>query len=268
MIKLKKIATFDPNSNRMNIIADVEEAIKEFKNKKNKNLDYLLKNRFSWMKKFINSEDKGLEVGAGAGFSKNYIKNKNFKISDFAMHDHLDLKNLDAQNTNFDPNSYDFVIAVNMLHHVPYPIKFLNEMFKILKPGGKLIIQEAHCSIVFQIITIIMRHEGFDFTKDVWDEKVAMSKEDDVWSGNIAISHLIFDDIDKFNIKFGNKFSIVHQKFFECFIFLNSGGVTSKTFYIPLNYFFLKVLNYIDNFLIKIFPNFFAMGRQIVLKKI
>ena len=111
MIKLKKIATFDPNSNRMNVIADVEEAIKEFKNKKNKNLDYLLKNRFSWMKKFIDSEDKGLEVGAGAGFSKNYIKNKNFKISDFAMHDHLDLKNLDAQNTKFDSNSYDFVIG-------------------------------------------------------------------------------------------------------------------------------------------------------------
>ena len=28
MIKLKKIATFDPNSNRMKVIADVEKAIK------------------------------------------------------------------------------------------------------------------------------------------------------------------------------------------------------------------------------------------------
>ena len=138
MIKLKKVAAFDPNSNRMKVIADVEEAIKEFQKKKNKNLDFLLKNRFSWMKKFISTNDKGLEVGAGAGFSKNYIKNKNFKISDLAMHDHLDLKNLDAQNTKLDPESYDFVIAVNMLHHVPYPIKFLNEMFKILKPGDKI----------------------------------------------------------------------------------------------------------------------------------
>jgi SAM-dependent methyltransferase len=268
MIKLKKVAAFDPNSNRMKVIADVEEAIKEFQKKKNKNLDFLLKNRFSWMKKFISAKDKGLEVGAGAGFSKNYIKNKNFKISDLAMHDHLDLKNIDAQNTRLDSESYDFVIAVNMLHHVPYPIKFLNEMFKILKPGGKLIIQEAHCSIVFQLITIIMRHEGFDFTKNVWDEKTAMSNEDDIWSGNITISHLIFDDIEKFNSKFGKKFNIIHQKFFECFVFLNSGGVTSKTFYIPLNNFFLKILNFIDNILIKLFPNVFALGRQIVLKKI
>ena len=109
---------------------------------------------------------------------------------------------------------------------------------------------------------------GFDFTKNVWDENLAMSNEDDVWSGNIAISHLIFDDTEKFNNRFGNKFSIIHQKFFECFIFLNSGGVTSKTFYIPLNYFFLNIINFFDNILTKIFPNFFAMGRQIVLKKI
>ena len=60
------------------------------------------------------------------------------------MHDHLDLKNVDAQDTNLTPESYDFVIAVNMLHHVPYPLKFLDEMYKILKPEGKLIIQEAH----------------------------------------------------------------------------------------------------------------------------
>ena len=268
MLKIKKKIKFSHSENRMQQEGDVKLSINSFDENKNKNLFILLKERFNWMNDFIKKEDKGIEVGAAAGFSKLFIKNKNFKISDLAMHDHLDLKNLDAQNTKLDPESYDFVIAVNMLHHVPYPIKFLNEMFKILKPGGKLIIQEAHCSVVFQLVTIIMRHEGFDFTKNVWDEKVAMSKEDDIWSGNITISHLIFDNMEKFNNKFGTKFSIIHQKFFECFIFLNSGGVSSKTFYIPLNNFFLKILNVIDNILIKFFPNIFAMGRQIVLKKI
>jgi len=66
----------------------------------------------------------------------------------------------------------------------------------------------------------------------------------------------------------GSKFSIEHQKFYECFIFLNSGGVSSKTFYVPLNNFLLKILNYIDNILVKLFPRIFAMGRQIVLKKL
>ncbi len=252
----------------MKKIGDVENAIIEFKKKKNKNLDFLLKKRFSWMKEFINEKNTGLEVGAGGGFSKNFIKNKNFKISDLAMHEHLDFKNVDAQKTNFETNNYDFIIAVNMIHHVPYPIKFLNEMHRILKKGGRLIIQEAYCSVVFQLITILMKHEGFDFTKKVWNENQPMSDENDRWSGNIAIPHLIFDDIEKFNSKFGDKFVLEHEKLFECFVFLNSGGVTSKTFYIPLNSFFLKILDLIDSFLVKFFPSIFAMGRQLVLKKI
>ena len=44
-------------------------------------------------------------------------------------------------------------------------------MHRILKKEGKLIIFESYCSIFFQIATIIMKHEGFDFTKNVWDEK-------------------------------------------------------------------------------------------------
>ena len=268
MIKITQKAIFDSKSNRMKKIGDVENAIIEFKKKKNKNLDFLLKKRFSWMKEFINEKNTGLEVGAGGGFSKNFIKNKNFKISDLAMHEHLDFKNVDAQKTNFETNNYDFIIAVNMIHHVPYPIKFLNEMHRILKKGGRLIIQEAYCSVVFQLITILMKHEGFDFTKKVWNENQPMSDENDRWSGNIAIPHLIFDDIEKFNSKFGDKFVLEHEKLFECFVFLNSGGVTSKTFYIPLNSFFLKILDLIDSFLVKFFPSIFAMGRQLVLKKI
>ena len=59
-----------------------------------------------------------------------------------------------------------------MIHHIPFPIKFFQEMNRILKKDGKLIIFESYCSVVFQLATIIMKHEGFDFTLDVWDEKI------------------------------------------------------------------------------------------------
>ena len=267
-MKLKKVVSFNPSSNRMKTVADVKKAIIDFENNLNPNLDFLLHKRYSWMKRFILNNDKGLEVGAGAGFSKKYIRNKNFKISDFSSDDHLDHKNVDAQETKLPSSEYDFIIASNMIHHVPYPIKFLDEMYRILKPGGKLIIQEAHCSVVFQLVTIIMRHEGFDFTKDVWNEKLPMTAEDDLWAGNIALPVLIFDNKKKFKEKFGTKFIITHNKLYEFLIFLNSGGVTSKTFYIPLNKFFLKLFNCIDTILVRFFPNIFALGRQIVLKKI
>ena len=275
MLKIIEKIRFKPESNRMKKIGDVKNAIEAFKVKKNKNLFFLLNNRFSWMKNFIDENEKGLEVGAGAGFSKyfikilfiNFIKNKDFLISDVQNHNHLDLKNIDAQNTKLDKESFDFIIASNMLHHVPFPLKFLNEMHRILKPGGKLIMQEAYCSLIFQLITIIMKHEGFDFTKNVWSDKESMSDIEDPWAGNIAVPHLIFDDKEKFKIKFQNKFSVKHDKIYECIIFLNSGGVTSKTYYLPMNSLFLKFFNLVDKYLVKVFPKIFGMGRQIVLQK-
>ena len=64
-----------------------------------------------------------------------------------------------------------------MIHHIPYPIKFFKEINRILKNGGRLIIFESYCSIFFQLATMIMKHEGFDFTLNVWDEEEPKSDE-------------------------------------------------------------------------------------------
>ena len=112
-----------------------------------------------------------------------------------------------------------------------------------------------------------MRHEGFDFSVKPWDNQLPKSDENDVWDGNIAVSNLIFDDKIDFNKNLSRYFKIEYEKLTECFIFLNSGGVTSKTFHIPMNDFFLNILNRIDKILVKLFPNIFCLGRRLVLKK-
>ncbi len=48
---------------------------------------------------------------------------------------------------------------------------------------------------------------------------------------------------------------------------LNSGGVSAKTFYIPMNNLFIKFFDIIDQILVKFFPKIFAMGRRLVLIK-
>ena len=265
MLKIKEKIKFKHTENLMRQEGDIVKSITDID--KNKNLYMLLKERFDWMNNFINPNDNGIEVGAAAGFSKKFIKNKNFKISDFANLDHLDYKNVDAQDTGFENDKFDFVIASNMIHHLPFPLKFFNEMYRILKKGGRLIIFDAHCSLLLQIVLILMKHEGFDFTKNVWDEKDPKSDEKNVWAGNIAVPHLIFDNRQEFKKNLGSLFSIEFEKLSECFIFLNSGGVTSKTFCIPLPLFLLKILHLLDKTLIKLFPKIFCMGRKIVLKK-
>jgi len=252
----------------MTYIADTKKARELYFSDKSNNLKFLLEKRFSWMNSFIKENHVGIEMGSGTGFSKEFIKNKNFKLSDIGEDNHLDFKNIDAQNTGFKNESFDYVIASNMIHHIPFPMQFFKEINRILKKNGKLIIFESYCSIAFQLITIIMKHEGFDFTANVWDDSKAASDESNAWHGNIAVPHLIFDDKKKFNENLGKLFKIEYEKLSECFIFLNSGGVTSKTKFIPMSRTFLNILNHIDNILIKLFPSIFCMGRKMILTKV
>jgi len=268
MIKIIKKTNFSKNKNRMKDFGNIEEALKNFREGKNKNLYFVLKKRFEWMNEYIQKDDIGLEVGAGVGSSKEFIHNKNLKISDFSDHEHLDYKNIDAHNTKLKDGSFDYVIAAQVLHHIPYPIKFFREMHRILKKEGKLIIHEGYLSVLLQLFIIIMRHEGFDWTKDIWNESIPATDDEDLWSGNNAIPHLIFDDMNAFNKNLGSYFKIEHDKILHELSYLNSGGVCSKTFYIPLNYFVLNILDKIYYFLSKPFPKIFAIGRRLVLRKI
>ena len=267
MLKLVKKVKFSKNENRMKNFGNVEERLKYFRKGKNKNLYFVLKKRFNWMNKYIKENDIGLEVGSGPGFSKDFIYNKNLKTSDFGNHQHLDFKNIDAHDTKFKDNSFDFVIAAHVLHHIPYPIKFFKEMHRILKKDGKLIIHEGYLSVLLQFIIIIMKHEGFDWTKNIWEESVAAIDDEDLWSGNNAIPNLLFDNKSIFNKNLGSFFKIEYDEILHCFTFLNSGGVTSKTFYIPLNYFFLNLLDKIDYIFTESLPKIFAMNRRLILKK-
>ena len=84
MLKIKKKIKFTHSENRMQQEGDVRLSINSFDKNKNKNLFALLKERFDWMNDFIQKNDKGIEVGAAAGFSKLFIKNNDFKISDYS----------------------------------------------------------------------------------------------------------------------------------------------------------------------------------------
>ena len=74
MLRILNKISFSQKDNRMKYIADVDKAREFFFSSKSQNLKFLLNQRFSWMNNFINDNDRGIEVGSGAGFSKEYIK--------------------------------------------------------------------------------------------------------------------------------------------------------------------------------------------------
>ena len=73
MIKIfnKLVFKIDSTKLQKDIISRV---IDDFVSGRNKNLIFLVKQRFEWMQKFIKPNDIGLEVGAGAAFSKKLLK--------------------------------------------------------------------------------------------------------------------------------------------------------------------------------------------------
>lgn len=253
--------------NRMHDEGNVKKARDKFLSKPTPNLKFLLENRYSWMNDYIKGGSKGLEVGAGTGISKFFIKADSYILSDYNNNEWLDVKNVDALKTPFADKSFDFVVTSNMIHHVPCPVKFFREMSRLLKHEGYLLIQEINASFFMRLALRLMRHEGYSFKVNVFDENAVCTDPDDLWSANCAIPNLLFDDQAKFEREIPY-FKIIESDFSEFFLFLNSGGVIAKTFYIPLPVSLLKTVKMLDDFLCSCSHSIFALQRQLVLQKV
>jgi hypothetical protein len=126
---------------------------------------------------------------------------------------------------------------------------------------------EVQASLLFCAVLRVMRHEGYSFDVAVFDENAVCTDPDDPWAGNNAIPRLLFDDRSAF-LQSQSGWRLLRDEPCECLMFLNSGGVTAKTAYIPLPAFLLKGVELLDNTLSKVAPNVFALGRRIALQKI
>jgi phosphatidylethanolamine/phosphatidyl-N-methylethanolamine N-methyltransferase len=53
---------------------------------------------------------------------------------------HIEIKQGDALNLDFPDNSFDYVCNFHVMTVVPDPLKMMEEMVRVCKPGGKLVI--------------------------------------------------------------------------------------------------------------------------------
>lgn len=66
-----------------------------------------------------------------------------------------DLRVADAENLPFEGNTFDVVYSFGVLHHTPDTQKAIDEVYRVLKPGGKAIIALYHKYSLFWISVIL-----------------------------------------------------------------------------------------------------------------
>jgi SAM-dependent methyltransferase len=256
-----------PDEDRMTGPGDVSKARTRYFGRPTANLRVVVRNRYNWMNEFIGADERGVEIGSGAGLSREFIRCKELLLTDFAGYDWLDVKHVDALRTPFEDASFDFVISVNVIHHLAHPLRFFAEMNRILRKGGRLIIQDVSCSIFLRLALRLQRHEGYDYNARVFDEDAVCTDPNDPWAGNNAIVDLLFEDEARF-FEAVPYFREVHRSHSEFLTLLNSGGVIARTAHIPLPMPMMRVVDVVDRALTRAFPKTFASQIQLVLVKL
>ena len=233
------------------------------------NLNYLLTKRFLWMKKYLKKKKIIIELGSGSGCIKKILRDEKIILTDIIKYKWID-KKVDMLKVNLEKkylNKVDIFIINHALHHCANPFKCLNLIMKYLKKGGMILINEPETSFALKLIQFITKDEGWSYNKNIFALKTNLFHSRDPWFSNTATAELLFKDEEKFINNFPN-YKILKNELSEFFIFLNSGGVNSNIFKIPLNNFFLNILDIIDTLLIKLFPRIFSLNRSVILKKI
>lgn len=83
-----------------------------------------------------------LEIGAGENYLKEDFKSiyEEWISLDYDLRsDSIDLRG-DGQQLPFKTEIFDTIISIDVLEHVPNPKKFVSEMFRVIKPGGMIIL--------------------------------------------------------------------------------------------------------------------------------
>ena len=96
----------------------------------------------------IKSLDRVLEIGCGNCDILNELKMHGLTVHGCDSDEEagieypdLDVKNADivSEGLPFEDESFDFVFSKSVIEHMKDPIKFMDEAFRVLKRGGKLI---------------------------------------------------------------------------------------------------------------------------------
>jgi 2-polyprenyl-3-methyl-5-hydroxy-6-metoxy-1,4-benzoquinol methylase len=121
--------------------------------------------RDMWIKDQLQSIDKDsliLDAGCGPQRYKSFCEHLKYKSQDFNQYDGkgdgTGLQNCDWKygtldyvgniwEINEESSFFDVILCTEVLEHIPFPNKTIEEFSRLIKPGGKIILTAPFCSI-------------------------------------------------------------------------------------------------------------------------
>jgi ubiquinone/menaquinone biosynthesis C-methylase UbiE len=78
----------------------------------------------------------------GIDLSQNMLIIGNKNIKEVGLEDRIKLELVDAKNLPYPDHNFDAVISNSIVHHLPDPLPFWQELKRVLKPGGGIFIRD------------------------------------------------------------------------------------------------------------------------------
>ena len=104
-----------------------------------------------------------MEVGAGSGNLKETMPQ--VLATDIVTVAWLDAV-VDAHALPFADSTVDSLVGIDVLHHVQYPVRFLAEAERVLKPGGRVVLVEPAITPVSRVVFALGHPEPVDMRAD------------------------------------------------------------------------------------------------------
>ena len=174
-----------------------------------------------------------LEIGGGSGNFKAYFQTHHATqgtliTSDIIPTPHCDLI-ADAMALPFADNTLDNILMMDVLHHIPLPLKFFAEAQRTLRPGGRILMTEPYISPASRLIFKLAHPEPVALSAPIFGTPDPSPLRDQVKGGgafasNQATPTLIFyRDLAKFNQRFPN-LKLIRRKRRSLLLYPLSGG--------------------------------------------
>lgn len=173
-----------------------------------------------------------VEIGGGSGnfkayFSTHHAGEGRLIATDIVPTHHCDVA-VDAMAMPFAEGSVDNLVMMDVLHHIPYPLRFFAEAQRVLRKGGRVVMTEPYISPASRVIFAVGHPEpvvpGAEIFGSGGGEDPSPLRGKGAFASNQATPTLLFfRDLRRFEERFAG-LRVLHRLRRSLVVYPLSGG--------------------------------------------